>query len=74
MHGVSQGTVPNSNRRHTANGDRRRHSRSGRRSGDPRFNWRRIAWLFAVYAVYLSVRSLPATLKRALQRSPVSSS
>jgi len=50
-------------------GDRRKNSRSGRRDGDPRVNWRRIAWLFAAYAVYVSVRSLPATVKQIFNRS-----
>jgi hypothetical protein len=26
-------------------------------------NWRRIAWLFAAYAAYLSIRSLTATVR-----------
>ncbi len=43
--------------------DRRKNSRSGRRADDPHTNWRRIAWLFAVYAIYLSVRSLPETVR-----------
>jgi len=38
------------------------HSRSGRRTTDPHVNWRRVAWLFAAYAIYLSVRSLPSTV------------
>jgi hypothetical protein len=71
--GVSAGTESNSDRRHTVSGDRRRNSRSGRRTSDPHTNWRRIAWLFAAYAVYLSIRSLPTTVKRFFQRSPVSS-
>jgi len=51
-------------------GDRRKNSRSGRRTSDPRgeWRWRRIAWLFAAYAAYLSVRSLPETLKKYLAR------
>jgi len=57
------------NRRRGASGDRRRNSRSGRRDGDPRVNWRRIAWLFAAYAVYVSVRALPATVKQLFTRS-----
>jgi hypothetical protein len=52
--------------------DRRANSRSGRRKGDPRMNWRRIAWLFGAYAAYLSVRSIPASLKRLLRRDEVS--
>jgi len=45
--------------------DRRRHSRSGRRANDPHAatKWRRIAWLFAAYAAFLSLRTLPARLK-----------
>jgi hypothetical protein len=49
-------------------GDRRAYSRSGRRRSDPRTNWRRVAWLFAAYALYLSVRSLPATVSRLWRR------
>jgi hypothetical protein len=49
--------------------DRRKNSRGGRRDGDPHTNWRRIAWLFAAYAVYLSVRSLPTTMKNYFKRS-----
>jgi hypothetical protein len=46
--------------------DRRKNSRSGRRATDPRSNWRKVAWLFAAYAVYLSIRSLPSTVKTAV--------
>ncbi len=55
-------------RRNPRSSDRRRNSRSGRRASDPHMNWRRLAWLFAAYAVYLSIRSLPATIKRYLRR------
>ena len=58
--------TPTLERRGQARSDRRKHSRSGRRARDPRFNWRRIAWLFAGYAIYLSIRSLPATLRQKL--------
>jgi len=44
-------------------GDRRKLSRSGRRAEDPHTNWRRLAWLFGAYAIYLSVRSLPEAMK-----------
>jgi hypothetical protein len=67
---VPDPNVLNQERRTTSNGDRRRNSRSGRRTGDPRVSWRRLAWLFAAYALYVSVRSLPATLKGMFQRSP----
>jgi hypothetical protein len=53
-------------RRAAPRGDRRKNSRSGRRTGDPHTNWRRIAWLFAAYAAYLSVRSLPTAVKQAV--------
>jgi len=56
-------SVPSPDRRNPPGGDRRKHSRSGRRARDPHTNWRRIAWLFAVYAIYLSVRSLPDAVK-----------
>ena len=67
---VPEANVINIDRRQAARSDRRRNSRSGRRAGDPRVNWRRRAWLFAAYALYLTVRSLPATIKRLLQRAP----
>ena len=52
-------------RRGGPNNDRRKHSRNGRRTEDPdpKVKWRRLAWLFAAYAGYLSLRSLPATIK-----------
>jgi len=53
--------------------DRRLHSRGGRRAGDPRVNWRRLAWLFAAYAAYVSVRSLPASVKKLFNRTPAAS-
>jgi hypothetical protein len=58
--------IPTPDRREAPRGDRRKRSRSGRRSDDPHTNWRRLAWLFAAYAAYLSVRSLPATMKKSL--------
>jgi hypothetical protein len=53
-------------RREAPRGDRRKNPRSGRRAGDPHTNWRRLAWLFAAYATYLSIRSLTATMKRSV--------
>jgi hypothetical protein len=71
---VAQTTIPVPDRRATANNnDRRKHSRSGRRKTDPHTNWRRIAWLFAAYAAYLSIRSLPATVKNFFKRTPAAS-
>jgi len=35
---------------------------------DPHVNWRWLAWLFAVYATFLSIRSLPSALRRRLKR------
>jgi len=57
-------------RRRMTDRDRRRHTRSGRRAADPdgRGHWRRVAWLFAAYAAYLSIRSLPSALKRIFNR------
>jgi hypothetical protein len=51
--------------------DRRKKSRGGRRATDPRneWRWRRLAWLFAAYAVYWSIRSLPATVKSYFKRT-----
>jgi len=52
--------------------DRRRNSRSGRRKNDPhlsQWHWRRVAWLFAASAAFMSLRrSVPATVKRVLTR------
>ena len=50
--------------------DRRKKSRGGRRATDPRdpWRWRRVAWLFAAYAAYLSLRSLTSTVKGYLLR------
>jgi len=62
----AESTTPTLNRRAQARSDRRQHARSGRRAIDPQFNWRRIAWLFAGYAIYLSIRSLPHTLRHRL--------
>jgi hypothetical protein len=58
------------NRRADASSDRRRRRRGGRRAADPRTNWRRLGWLFAAYAMYLSLRSLPTTIVRRLKRTP----
>jgi hypothetical protein len=67
---VGDTTIPDSDRRsNDGSTDRRKNSRSGRRKTDPHTNWRRIAWLFAVYAAYLSVRSLPATVKNFFRRT-----
>jgi len=51
-------------------GDRRRQSRSGRRTDDPHvspWHWRRAAWLFAAYVAFLSIRSMPATVRKWLK-------
>jgi hypothetical protein len=55
-------------RRAEGRDDRRKTSRSGRRSSDPHGNWRRVTWLFASYGIYMSVRSLPAPIKRLFTR------
>jgi hypothetical protein len=34
------------------------------------WHWRRLAWLFAAYALFVSLRSLPASVKQYLQRQP----
>jgi len=61
--------APDVDRRATAGADRRKHSRSGRRSTDPHVNWRRLAWLFAGYTTYLSIRSLPDAVRRRFRRT-----
>jgi len=60
--------TPESERRQSGQADRRRNSRGGRRGSDPHFNWRRLAWLFAAYATYLSIRSFPANVRRLFRR------
>jgi len=64
---VSEPNVSKSDRR-VPGADRRKRSRSGRRASDPHVNWRRLAWLFAAYALYLSVRSLPETVRNLFNR------
>jgi hypothetical protein len=63
----AQTTKPIPERRAAVRTDRRKRSRSGRRAHDPRFNWRRWTWLFAAYALFMSLRSLPSTLKKKLK-------
>lgn len=58
-------------RRSLARQDRRKHSRSGRRAEDPHTTWRRVYWLFGAYALYLSVRKIPSTLRRFWRRETV---
>jgi hypothetical protein len=68
---VAETTIPVPDRRGTAPAnDRRKNPRNGRRASDPRVNWRRAAWRFAAYALYLSARSLPASVKNFFLRSP----
>jgi len=59
-------TPPRPERRGAARSDRRKYSRSGRRGDDPHVNWRRWAWLFAGYGLFMSLRSLPSTVKKKL--------
>ncbi|HJZ70875.1 MAG TPA: hypothetical protein VKE51_03995 [Vicinamibacterales bacterium] len=59
-------TTPQIPERRTRSGDRRRNPRNGRRRTDPGTAWRRIAWLFGAYAIFLSIRSLPASMTRSL--------
>jgi len=59
---TSSSTVPMADRRAAGGGDRRKHSRSGRRSTDPHVDWRRLAWLFGAYAIFVSLRSIPSTV------------
>ena len=63
--------TPAAERRLPERGDRRRNSRSGRRKADPRTSWRRVAWLFALYAAYLSVRSFPRAVRQLWNRRKV---
>jgi len=63
---TAETTTPTFERRRAERTDRRRLSRSGRRDNDPHVNWRRWAWLFAAYALFMSLKSLPATAKKKL--------
>ena len=63
---VPETTAPTTERRAERRGDRRKNSRSGRRAADPHTNWRRLAWLFAAYAAFLSLRSLPLAMKNSV--------
>ena len=48
---VSEPLASHGERRAEGRVDRRRISRSGRRTSDPHVNWRRLTWLFAVYVL-----------------------
>jgi hypothetical protein len=64
-------TIPTPERRGEVRNDRRKNSRSGRRTSDPRSHWWRLTWLFAGYALYISARSLPEALRdKIFRRSP----
>jgi hypothetical protein len=70
---VAQSSVP-VERRSLDRRDRRKNSRSGRRVNDPHTNnWRRLYWLFGAYALYLSVRKMPAAIRRLWRREQVPS-
>lgn len=72
LHYVRNVAPPHVERRSGERRDRRKNSRSGRRASDPHGrNWRRVAWLFGAYAAFLSVRSLPASLRRLWRRETV---
>jgi hypothetical protein len=52
--------------------ERRRHSRSGRRSDDPHvseWHWRRVAFLFGAYVTLVALRTLPKTVQSWFKRS-----
>jgi len=59
---VSENSKATTERRSSDRSDRRENSRGGRRGSDPHVNWQRVAWLFALYAIFMSVRSLPSTV------------
>jgi len=54
--------------RRDGNGDRRKHSRSGRRRQDPHTHSRRVRWLFVIYAAFVGARWVPDAIKRVLRR------
>lgn len=60
--------VVSPDRRDRPRTDRRKMSRNGRRASDPRVNWRKIAWLFAGYGLFMSIRSLPSTIRKLFKR------
>jgi len=68
---VAENSAASVERRGAPGPDRRKKSRGGRRATDPRtsWRWRRLAWLFAAYAVYWSVRSLPSTVKNYFKKT-----
>jgi hypothetical protein len=68
---VSEPLASHGERRAAPGADRRRKPRSGRRATDPHVNWRRVAWLFAIYATVLSVRSLPLTIRSLFNRERI---
>jgi len=61
---------PEIERRRRGVSDRRQHPLNGRRRSDPRRNWRRLTWLVAAYAAYVSLRWLPPGVRRFITRSP----
>jgi hypothetical protein len=68
---VSEAEPATIERRTKDSTDRRKHSRSGRRKYDPHtyaWQWRRVAWLFAASAAFMSFRTVPAAFKRLLTR------
>jgi hypothetical protein len=69
---VQNASTTEAERRHGTD-DRRKRSRNGRRAGDPdgARHWRRFAWMFAMYAACVSVRSLPAVIKKRFGRTPM---
>jgi hypothetical protein len=48
--------------------DRRKQSRNGRRRSDPYRRWRRLVWLIIAYVSYVSLRRLPASMRRLIRR------
>jgi len=53
-------------RRDAGNTDRRKHSRSGRRAGDPHTTrrWQRLAWVCAAYGAFIGLRFIPSAIRR----------
>jgi len=67
---VTDGSTTASDRRLANGGDRRKNSRAGRRAGESNGSrrWRRVAWVFAAYALCVSVRSVPSAIRKAFSR------
>ena len=56
-------------RRAAERADRRKSTRNGRRASERRRSWGHMVWLFAGYALYVSIRAVPLGLRRVIGRA-----